>query len=254
MKIQILFSCPPLFVSVPVFSDRNSRQTSPHGNLQTAEPYPIETGLYKHTQSTDGCCVYVCVRELGVLQQKMLSWHFLQVILSRETFLTDSNFPIFVIQCILIAKLYLGVAQKHFLSDKGYNKLGNMFKGKDNCILNLHYKYTSSRKFILRGEYSRVLTHFFISYHLKPNPLSPLTLFSMSFNYNVLHFGWSYYTESESMNFVTEVHLKGVMWSPSQIGGFSPVSSHTKTTGTQTSVPTRMINKSCITCFVIVVK
>jgi len=30
--------------------------------------------------------------------------------------------------------------------------------------------------------------------------------------------------------------------------------SHTKTIGTQTSVPTSMINISCITCFVIVVK
>ena len=48
-----------------------------------------------------------------------------------------------------------------------------------------------------------------------------------------------------------------VMWSPSQTGGFppgTPVSSHTKTTRTQTSVPTSMINISCITCFVIVVK
>ena len=48
-----------------------------------------------------------------------------------------------------------------------------------------------------------------------------------------------------------------VMWSPSQTGGFppgTPVSSHTKTIGTQTSVPTSMINISCITCFVIVVK
>ena len=47
-----------------------------------------------------------------------------------------------------------------------------------------------------------------------------------------------------------------VMWLPSQTGGFPPgtqVFSHTKTTGTQTSVPTRMINISCITCFVIVV-
>ena len=48
-----------------------------------------------------------------------------------------------------------------------------------------------------------------------------------------------------------------VMWSPSQTCGFppsTPVSSHTKTTATQTSVPTSMINISCITCFVIVVK
>ena len=48
-----------------------------------------------------------------------------------------------------------------------------------------------------------------------------------------------------------------VMWSPSQTGGFplgTPVSSHTKTIRTQTSVPTSMINISCMTCFVIVVK
>jgi len=48
-----------------------------------------------------------------------------------------------------------------------------------------------------------------------------------------------------------------VMWSPSQTGGFPPgipVSSHTKTTRTQTSVPTSMININCITCFVIVGK
>ena len=48
-----------------------------------------------------------------------------------------------------------------------------------------------------------------------------------------------------------------VMWSPSQTGGFppgTPVSSHTKTTRTQTPVSTSMINVSCITCFVIVVK
>jgi len=47
-----------------------------------------------------------------------------------------------------------------------------------------------------------------------------------------------------------------VMWSPSQTGGFPPgtkVSSHTKTIRTQTSVPTSMIDISCITCFVIVV-
>ena len=47
------------------------------------------------------------------------------------------------------------------------------------------------------------------------------------------------------------------MWSPRQTGGFhpgTPVSSHTKTIRTQTSVPTSMINISCITCFVIVVK
>ena len=44
-----------------------------------------------------------------------------------------------------------------------------------------------------------------------------------------------------------------IMWSQSQTGGFppgTPVSSHTKTTGTQTSVPTSMLNISCITCFV----
>ena len=48
-----------------------------------------------------------------------------------------------------------------------------------------------------------------------------------------------------------------VMWSPSQTGGFSPgtpVSSHMKTIRTQSSVPTSIINISCITCFVIVVK
>ena len=48
-----------------------------------------------------------------------------------------------------------------------------------------------------------------------------------------------------------------VMWSPSQTGGFppgTPVPSHTKTTGTLTSVLTSMINIRCITCFVIVVK
>ena len=48
-----------------------------------------------------------------------------------------------------------------------------------------------------------------------------------------------------------------VMWSQSQTGGFPPgtqVSSHTKTIRTQTSLPTSMINISCITCFVIVVK
>ena len=45
-----------------------------------------------------------------------------------------------------------------------------------------------------------------------------------------------------------------VMRSPSQTGGFPPVFSHTKTIQTQTSVPTSMINISCITCFVIVVK
>jgi len=41
-----------------------------------------------------------------------------------------------------------------------------------------------------------------------------------------------------------------VMWSPSQTGGFaprSPVTSHSKTIRTQTSVPTSMINISCIT-------
>ena len=40
------------------------------------------------------------------------------------------------------------------------------------------------------------------------------------------------------------------MWSPTQTGGFppgTPVSSHTKTTGTQTSVPTSMIDISCLT-------
>ena len=55
--------------------------------------------------------------------------------------------------------------------------------------------------------------------------------------------------------YVTYV-LKG-MWLPSQTGGIppgTPVSSHTKTIRTQTSVPTSMINISCITCFVIVVK
>jgi len=43
-----------------------------------------------------------------------------------------------------------------------------------------------------------------------------------------------------------------VMWSPSQTGGFppgTPVSSHTKTIRTQTSVPTGMLNISCITSF-----
>jgi len=44
------------------------------------------------------------------------------------------------------------------------------------------------------------------------------------------------------------------MRSPSQTGGFPQVFSHTKTIQTQTSVPTSMINISCITCFVIVVK
>ena len=46
-----------------------------------------------------------------------------------------------------------------------------------------------------------------------------------------------------------------VIWSPSQAGGFppgTPVSSHTKTT--RTSVPTGMIDISCLTSFVIVVK
>ena len=45
-----------------------------------------------------------------------------------------------------------------------------------------------------------------------------------------------------------------VMWSPSQTGGFplgTRVSSHMKTI--RTSVPTSMINISCITCFVIIV-
>jgi len=45
-----------------------------------------------------------------------------------------------------------------------------------------------------------------------------------------------------------------VMWSPRQTGGFplgTLVSSHTKTR-TKTSMPTSMINISCITCFVIV--
>ena len=44
-----------------------------------------------------------------------------------------------------------------------------------------------------------------------------------------------------------------VMWSSIQTVGFPPgtaVSSHTKTTGTQTSVPTSMINISRIICFV----
>ena len=44
-----------------------------------------------------------------------------------------------------------------------------------------------------------------------------------------------------------------VMWSPSQTGGFppdTPVSSHTKTIRTHTSVTTSMINISCRTCFV----
>ena len=48
-----------------------------------------------------------------------------------------------------------------------------------------------------------------------------------------------------------------VVWSPSQTGGFPPgtqLSSQMKTTGMQTSVPTSMINISCITCFVIVLK
>ena len=39
-----------------------------------------------------------------------------------------------------------------------------------------------------------------------------------------------------------------VMWSPSQTGGFppgTPVSSHTMTIRTQTSVPTSMINIKC---------
>ena len=47
-----------------------------------------------------------------------------------------------------------------------------------------------------------------------------------------------------------------VMWSPSQTGGLppgTPVSPYTKTIRMQTSVPTSMINISCITCFVIVV-
>jgi len=46
-------------------------------------------------------------------------------------------------------------------------------------------------------------------------------------------------------------------WSPSQTDGFPPgtlVSYHMKTIRTQTSVPTSMINISCITCFIIVVK
>ena len=44
-----------------------------------------------------------------------------------------------------------------------------------------------------------------------------------------------------------------VMWSPSQTGWFppgTPVSSHTKTIRTHTSVPKSMINLSCRTCFV----
>ena len=48
-----------------------------------------------------------------------------------------------------------------------------------------------------------------------------------------------------------------IMRSPSQTGGFppgTPVSSHTKTIRTQTSVPTSIINISCMTCFVTVVK
>ena len=46
-----------------------------------------------------------------------------------------------------------------------------------------------------------------------------------------------------------------VMWSQSQTGGFPPVSSHTKTIRTQTSVvPTSMMYISCITWLVIVVK
>jgi len=43
-------------------------------------------------------------------------------------------------------------------------------------------------------------------------------------------------------------------WSPSQTVGVPPVSYHMKTIRTQTSVPTSMINISCITCFTIVVK
>ena len=48
-----------------------------------------------------------------------------------------------------------------------------------------------------------------------------------------------------------------VMWSPSQTGRFppgTPVSSHTNTIQTQTSVPMSMINISCITCFIIFIK
>ena len=48
-----------------------------------------------------------------------------------------------------------------------------------------------------------------------------------------------------------------VMWSPSQTGGFhpgTPVSSHKKTTETQTSGKTSTSNLTCITCFIIVVK
>ena len=48
-----------------------------------------------------------------------------------------------------------------------------------------------------------------------------------------------------------------VMWSPSQTGWFppgTPVSSHTKTIRTQTSVPKSMISISCRTCFVNKVK
>ena len=48
-----------------------------------------------------------------------------------------------------------------------------------------------------------------------------------------------------------------VLWSPSQTGEFptgTPVTSHTKTIRTQTSVSTSIINISSITCFVIVAK
>ena len=68
--------------------------------------------------------------------------------------------------------------------------------------------------------------------------------------------------KTEKRNAATRVRYPAsacemAMWSPSQTAGFppdTPVSSHTKTIRTQTSVPTSMINISCITCFVIVVK
>ena len=56
---------------------------------------------------------------------------------------------------------------------------------------------------------------------------------------------------------ITDVGLRDGHLVIKSVGGFppgTPISSHTKTTGTQTSVSTSTINISYITCFVIFVK
>ena len=83
--------------------------------------------------------------------------------------------------------------------------------------------------------------------------------FSLNITSSVTYLGCKLNNSVRQVLFYTDLvkACEMVMWSPSQTGGFPPdipVSSHTKTIQTQTSVPTSMINISCITCFVIVVK